>query len=165
MTPVRTGGLTALLCWTLAACAPPVADDTVPSEPSGTEAVVLTVAPTSVWRELRIDGTTDLPDGTVLSYRVTHALATELPPSEWPAQNLMADGTAVVLGGQYGARLNTTYWPKGNVLVEVQFPVAAQPPDITKRYGAFGEQLTGDNVTALGSSKVATAAHTFEWTR
>ena len=127
--------------------------------------MILAVAPTTAWRELRIDGTTDLPDGAVLSYRVTHALANELPPSEWPAQTLMADGTAVVLGGEYGARLNTTYWPAGRVLVEVQFPVAAQPPDIADRYGAFGEKLTGDNVTALGSSKIAAATHTFEWTR
>ena len=165
MTPVRMRGLIAVLCCTVAACAEPSIDGALTPEPSGTEPVVLTVAPTSAWRELHIDGTTDLPDGAVLSYRVTHAVANELPPSEWPAQNLMSDGTAVVLDGQYGARLNTTYWPKGSVRVEVQFPIATQPTDISTRYGAFGEALMGDNVTVLGSSKVVTAADTFEWTR
>ncbi len=166
MTPVRTVRLTAVLCWTLAACASPATtDEPAAAGTSGTEPVMLAVAPTTTWRELHIDGTTDLPDGAVVSYRVTHALANELPPSEWPAQNLMADGTAVVLEGRYGARLNTTYWPEGSVRVEVQYPVAAQPPDISNRYGAFGEQLTGDNVTAFGASKVATASHTLEWPR
>lgn len=154
-----------MLCCAVAACAGPGTDGAVPPEPGGTETVALTVAPTLSWRELRIDGTTDLPDGAVLSYRVTHAAANELPPSEWPAQNLMSDGTAVVLDGQYGARLNTAYWPKGSVRIEVQFPIATQPADISTRYGAFGEALMGDNVTVLGSSKVVAAADTFDWTR
>ncbi|HCE03490.1 MAG TPA: hypothetical protein DEQ98_09630 [Acidobacteria bacterium] len=126
---------------------------------------MLSVTHESRWRELRVEGATDLPDGAVLSYRVTHALANELPPSEWPAQNLIADGTAAVQEGKYGARLNTTYWPKGSVQVEVQFPIAPQPPTIRTRYGNFGEELTGNNVTVLGSSKVVTAEHTFNWTR
>jgi hypothetical protein len=47
----------------------------------------------------------------------------------------------------------------------VQFPIATQPTDISTRYGAFGEALMGDNITVLGSSKVVTAADTFDWTR
>lgn len=165
MTSVRRRASVVVLCCAVAACGEPGTDADVPPISGGTEAVVLTVAPTSAWRELRIDGTTDLPDGAVLSYQVTHAAANELPPSEWPAQNLMSDGTAVVLDGQYGARINTTYWPKGSVRVEVQFPVATQPADINTRYGAFGEALMGDNVTILGSSQVVTAGETLDWTR
>ena len=94
MTPVRMRASIAVLCCAVAACAGPGTDGAVPPEPGGTETVALTVAPTLSWRELRIDGTTDLPDGAVLSYRVTHAAANELPPSEWPATN--ASGAAVV---------------------------------------------------------------------
>ena len=147
-------------------CAPTIGSDAGSGGGStGEEAVALAVEHRSRWRELRIEGTTDLPDGAVVSYRVTHALADVLPPSEWPAQNLIADGTAVVQESQYWARLNTTYWPAGDVRVQVRFPVAPQPTAVSGRYGAFGEHLTGDNVTILGASKVVTAEHTLEWTR
>ena len=146
-------------------CAPSVLDNTGASVPEGDQVVALAVDHRAQWRELRIEGTTDLSDGAVVSYRVTHALATELPPSEWPARNLIADGTAVVQEGQYWARLNTTYWPPGAVQVEVQFPVAPQPDGVRTRYGDFGEHLTGDNVTSFGDSKVVTAEHTLEWRR
>ena len=141
-------------------CGPATGSDAGPGSGStGGEAVALAVDHRSRWRDLRIEGTTDLPDGAVVSYRVTHALGEELPPSEWPAQNLIADGTAVVQENQYWARLNTTYWPAGDVRVQVRFPVAPQPAAVSSRYGEFGEQLTGDNVTILGASKVVTAEH------
>jgi len=165
MTLVRRLVLTVLIGWSVAACSEPAGGGGPSQEPSGAESVMLSITHESRWRELRVEGATDLPDGAVLSYRVTHALANELPPSEWPAQNLIADGTAAVQEGKYGARLNTTYWPKGSVQVEVQFPIAPQPPTIRTRYGNFGEELTGNNVTVLGSSKVVTAEHTFNWTR
>jgi len=117
------------------------------------------------WRELRMEGTTDLPDGAVVSYNITHALAEEVPQNTWPAQNLISDGTAVVQESQYWARLNTTYWPVGDVRVRVQFPVAPQPASVRERYGKFGEHLSGDNVTILGASKVVTLEHTLKWTR
>jgi len=145
-------------------CAPPTSGGPG-SVSSGGETVVLAVDHRSRWRELRIEGSTDLPDGSVVSYHVSHALAEDLPPSEWPAQNLIADGTAVVQQSQYWTRLNTTDWPAGAVRVHVQFPVAPQPAPVRGRYGEFGEHLTGDNVTIIGASKVVTAEHTLEWTR
>ena len=157
-----------LTSWVLSVvgCGPATGRDTGwGSGSSGAETVVLTVDHRSRWRELRIEGTTDLPDGAVVSYHVAHALSSELPPSEWPAQNLIADGTAVVQESRYWARLNTTYWPAGDVRVQVQFPVAPQPAAVGERYGGFGEHLTGDNVMILGASKVVTAEHTLEWTR
>ena len=132
---------------------------------SGTETVLLAVGHQTRWRDLRIEGETDLPDGAVVTWRVTHALANELPRGEWPAQNLIADGTAVVQDGVYWTRLNTTYWLPGRVDVVVQFPVAPQPDAVRLRYGDFGENLTGDNVSALGGSRIVTAEHAFDWTR
>ena len=132
---------------------------------SGTETVMLAVEHETRWRELRIDGATDLPDGAVVTYQIAHALAGELPRGEWPAQNLISDGAAVVQAGVYWARFNTTYWPPGRVDVLVQFPVAPQPEPVRLRYGQFGEHLTGDNVSSLGGSKVVTAEHAFDWTR
>ena len=157
-----------LTSWILSigGCTPATGDGAGPGNASsGGVTVALSVDHRSRWRELRLEGTTDLPDGAVVSYHVTHALGEELPPSEWPAQNLIADGTAVVQESQYWSRLNTTYWPAGAVRVQVQFPVVPQPAAVRARYGAFGEHLTGDNVTILGGSKVVTAEHTLEWTR
>ncbi|HIN10766.1 MAG: hypothetical protein MK365_00890 [Vicinamibacterales bacterium] len=165
---MRRAGSVMIASWVLSigGCTPATGGDVGPgSGSSGGETVVLSVDHRSRWRELRIEGTTDLPDGAVVSYHVTHALAEELPPSEWPAQNLIADGTAVVQESQYWTRLNTTYWPAGAVRVQVQFPIAPQPATVRGRYGEFGEHLTGDNVTILGASKVVTAEHTLEWTR
>ncbi len=132
---------------------------------AGTERAALDVGHQSKWRELRVSGTTDLPDGAVLSYRVTHALTDEIAPAEWPAKNLITDGTAIVQAGQYWADLNTTYWPAGTVRIRVEFPVVPQPGSVQSVYGEFGERLEGDNVSSLGSSKVLTAEHVFEWTR
>ncbi len=131
----------------------------------GAETVLLAVSHQTRWRELRIEGETDLPDGAVVTWRVTHAAANEMPRGEWPAQNLITDGTAVVQDGVYWTRLNTIYWPPGRVGVIVQFPVAPQPDAVRLRYGDFGENLTGDNVSALGGSRVVTAEHAFDWTR
>ena len=74
-------------------CESPSGGDANPGNGSSDgETVVLTVEHRSRWRELRIEGTTDLPDGAVVSYHVAHALADELPRNEWPAQNLIVDG-------------------------------------------------------------------------
>lgn len=129
------------------------------------ETVVLEVDHRTRWRDLRLEGTTDLPDGAVVTYILTHALSSELPPSDWPAQNLIADGTAVVQTGRYWAQFNTTYWPPGKVDIQVQFPVAPQPDIVRARYGEFGERLAGQNVRSLGASNVVSTEHSFDWTR
>ena len=146
-------------------CAPAAGGDAAPGAgSSGGETVALAVDHLKEWRELRIEGSTDLPDGAVVSYRVTHALTDELPPSDWPARNLITDGTAAVQASQYWATLNTFNWPAGDVRVQVQFPLSPQPADVDERYGEFGEHLAGDNVSSLGASQVVTAEHTFAWT-
>ena len=161
------GLLAAAALW--AGCAPAPAGenagDAAGAANAGTETVALAVEHRTRWRQLWIEGETDLPDGSVVTWQLTHALGTELPRGEWPAQNLIADGTAVVQDGAYWTRLNTTYWPPGRVDVRVQFPVAPQPEPVRLRYGEFGERLTGGNVTVLGGSQVVTAEHAFDWTR
>lgn len=141
------------------------AENTVGSGNGGTETVRLEVGHETRWRELRIEGATDLPDGAVVTYQVTHALANELPRSDWPAPNLVTDGTAVVQDGVYWARLNTTYWSPGRVDVLAQFPAAPQPEPVRQRYGPFGEHLAGDNVESFGDARVVTARHAFDWAR
>ena len=164
---MRGAGVVILTGWVLSigGCSAPGGDADPGTESSAGETVALAVEHRSRWREVRIEGTTDLPDGAVVSYHVTHALADELPPSEWPAQNLITNGTSVVQDSRYWARLNTIYWPAGDVRVQVQFPVALQPAAVSRRYGEFGAHLTGDNVTTRGGSKVVTVEHTFAWTR
>ena len=150
-------------------CAPAPAGESIGDGPGGasggTETVTLAVGHQTRWRELRIEGETSLPDGAVVTYQVTHGLANELPRAEWPAQNLISDGAAMVHDGVYWTRLNTTYWPPGRVEVLVRFPVAPQPDPVRLRYGQFGEHLAGDNVSDLGGSRVVTAEHAFDWTR
>lgn len=161
------GALAAGALWLGCAPAPAGegAEDPAGGGNGGTETVRLAVDHQTSWRELLIEGETDLPDGAVVNLQITHAAANELPRREWPAQNLIADGSAVVQDGAYWTRLNTTYWPPGRVDVVVQFPVAPQPDTVRLRYGEFGENLTGDNVSDLGGSRVVTAEHAFDWTR
>ena len=129
---------------------------------SGTEPVLLTVETRSEWRVLWIEGETDLPDGALVNYRATHALARTAPTEEWPATNLIESGRATVQGGQYWAQINTLNWPAGDVTVLVQFPLPPQPPDVDTRYGEFGEHLTGENVTDLGGMKAIEVESRFE---
>ena len=153
----------AVLAALLAGCAP-VSDSGATLDsfiPEGTETVALTVWHRSEWRVLWVEGETDLPDGAYVNYRVTHELTRTAPVEEWPARNLIESGRAAVQNGEYWARVNTVNWPTGSVSVLIQFPLPPQPPGIVERYGAFGEHLTGENVTALNGMKAVQVDHTF----
>ena len=132
---------------------------------SGTETVRLEVTHRSEWRQLWIEGATDLPDGASVNYHVVHELAERAPSAEWPAGNLMSSGRAAVRDGQYWTRINTFNWPPGGVRVVVQFPLPPQPPEIEARYGALGEHLTGDNVVTLAGTKAVEVEHAFDHRR
>ena len=132
---------------------------------AGSETVRLSVEHRSEWRQLWIQGATDLPDGAFLNYSVTHELAASRPPEEWPATNLLESGRATVKDGQFWSIVNTLNWPNGNVRVLVQFPFPPQPPTIESRYGALGEHLTGENVTTLAGMKAVEVEHQFEHRR
>jgi hypothetical protein len=129
---------------------------------AGTETVALTIDHRSEWRVLWVEGETDLPDGAYINYRVTHELARTAPVEQWPSPNLIESGRATVQEGEYWARVNTLNWPAGAVDVVVQFPLPPQPPDVVRRYGEFGEQLTGDNVTVLNGMKAVEVRHTLQ---
>ena len=131
----------------------------------GFETVSLSVEHRSEWRQLWIQGATDLPDGAFLNYSVTHELAASSPPEEWPATNLLESGRATVKDGQFWSIVNTLNWPNGNVRVLVQFPFPPQPPPIESRYGQMGEHLTGENVTTLAGMKAVEVEHQFEHRR
>ena len=131
----------------------------------GSETVSLSLEHRSEWRQLWIQGTTDLPDGAFLNYSVTHELAASSPPDQWPATNLLESGRATVKDGQFWSTVNTLNWPNGNVRVLVQFPFPPQPSPIESQYGPLGEHLTGENVTTLAGMKAVEVEHQFEHRR
>ncbi len=131
----------------------------------GTEPVALTVDHRSEWRVLWIEGETDLPDGALVNYRVTHSVARSSPSEDWPATNLIDSGRATVQEGQFWSQINTLNWPAGEVEIVVQFPLPPQPSEVAARYGEFGEHLTGDNVSDLGGMKAVEVTHVFEHRR
>ncbi len=145
----------------------PTGESGEPAGAAGTdaEAVQLSVGHRSEWRELWVEGATDLPDGAHVNYRVTHEIAETAPADEWPVANLMETGRAAVLDGQFWTRINTYRWPAGQVRILVQFPLPPQPPEVDARFGAFGERLSGDNVTDLGGMKAVEVEHVFDHRR
>ena len=138
--------------------------DGIESDQRG-ETVSLTVGHRTQWRILWMEGTTDLPDGALVAYRITHKLARAQPADQWPAPNLMESGKAAVQDGQYWTRVNTTNWPNGEVRILIQFPVPPQPDFVVERYGQFGEKLTGDNVITVEGIKTIEVEETFQFRR
>ena len=130
-----------------------------------TETVELSISHRSEWRLLWLEGSTSLPDGAFVNYRVTHSMARIAPAEDWPAPNLIDSGRATVDSSQYWTRINTLNWPAGHVEVVVQFPLPPQPPEIMRRFGEFGEYLSGTNVTDLDGMKVVKVTYEFEHNR
>ena len=150
------------------ACGPSGGSDGAPDAAragAGTETVRLEVTHRSEWRQLWLEGVTDLPDGAHVDYQVVHELGERAPAAEWPAGNLISSGRAAVRDGQYWTRINTFNWPPGAVRVVVQFPLPPQPPEVEARYGEFGEHLTGDNVIELAGTKAVEVEHAFDHRR
>jgi len=137
----------------------------VSSNGVGTEKVALTVEHRSEWRKLWIEGSTDLPDGAFVNYTVTHDIGESMPADEWPAANLVESGRATVKESQYWTTVNTLNWPNGNVRILVQFPLPPQPAAVEARYGSFGENLTGSNITTLAGMNAVEVEHHFEHRR
>ena len=151
-----------VLALLLGGCSQVASETGAGTDTQGTEPVTLTVGHRSEWRVLWLEGETDLPDGAIVNYRVTHGLARTAPADEWPATNMIESGRATVQGGQYWTRINTFRWPAGEVRILVQFPLPPQPPAVLTRYGELGVHLTGDNVTNLDGMKAVEVEYVFE---
>ena len=132
---------------------------------SGMEPVRLAVEHRSEWRQLWIEGSTDLPDGAYVDYQVAHEMSDTAPAEDWPATNLIDAGRATVREGHFWTRINTFNWPRGSVRIVVQFPLPPQPAEVEARYGAFGERLTGENVVAVAGAQVVEVEHVFDHRR
>jgi len=165
----RTRSLGAALLVTVLALGPTIgcgtSEDAASDPTSGTETVELGVEHRSEWRQLWIEGSTDLPDGAFVDYQVTHEMGNTTPADEWPATNLIESGRASVTEGHFWTRINTFNWPRGNVRIVVQFPLPPQPAEVEARYGVFGEHLAGDNVVAVAGAKLVEVEHVLDHRR
>ena len=132
---------------------------------SDREPVQLSFEHRSEWRQLWIEGTTDLPDGAFVDYQVAHEMSDTTPAGEWPATNLIESGRASVTEGHFWTRINTFNWPRGSVRIVVQFPVPPQPAEVDARYGRLGERLAGDNVITVAGARIIEVEHVFDHRR
>ena len=140
----------------LITCAP-LKDNSEPAAPVG-ETVSLNLDARFEGDALKIEGATDLPDGALVGYEVSHEMAATVPYDQLPAENMQSRGTAPVASGTYTATVSIKNWPAGNVHVFVCFPTAGfpdakQPDEVISRYGETGENLTGENVSQEGPFK------------
>ena len=158
-------GTTLLVLLAAALAAGCGAGDAASDAAPGTESVRLDVEHRSEWRQLWIEGSTDLPDGAFVDYRVEHEAGRSTPAEDWPATNLIETGRATVAEGRFWTRVNTFNWPRGGVRVVVQFPLPPQPPEVESRYGALGERLSGDNVVTVAGAQVVEVEHAFDHRR
>jgi hypothetical protein len=117
---------------------------------------------------LSIQGTTDLPDRTLLLYDVAHEEMTTR--SDVPFDKLHTDGNLEVSGGRYATQVDLTGWPGGDLQVWVGFQTVLgvgtkQPDEIIERFGEAGEFLAGENVTETisGSFKRAEVIRFITW--
>jgi hypothetical protein len=136
----------------------PIGDTLAP--PPG-QTVQLTLSHRLDGATLWLEGDTDLPDGANVSYQVTHEYAaTEQAPE---GMLLMESSHVAVSGGRYSTSLSLEGWPAGDVRLFVAFPLPPQPEFIVERFGGTGENLAGDNVTAIGTFKSVEVVETIQF--
>jgi hypothetical protein len=120
--------------------------------------VALTITPSASDRTVVIDGQTDLPDGSVISYeliqelqyRQLHPDRSAPPPTIAPGQSgtpQIVTGSMKVADGRFEGIVSLADWPPGTVHVSVFFdPDPEQPPEVRAKFGANNEHLGGSNV-------------------
>jgi hypothetical protein len=101
-------------------------------------------------------GTTDLPDGSLIAYEVTHAVVAVG----------REDGTMLVTGGRFQRSVDLASWPPGRIEAWVAFQTILgttvhQPPAVLQRFGQMGERLRGANVTKTGELRRVEQEQTF----
>jgi len=99
---------------------------------------------------LRVQGTTDLPDGALLTYEVRHEQLAH--DTETPIDMLYTEGTFEVEDGRFGGPIDLSLFDAGPVDVMVAFQMdlpgdQVQPRAIRSRFGEHGELLAGSNVS------------------
>lgn len=146
----------------------PAPASTAWSKPQSLARVALTMTARLSQGMARIQGTTDLPNGTIIAYEVRHV--DMIRRTDLPVDKLFADGTSVVREGKYRSEVDLEGWPAGQIEVWVAFQTVMggkmrQPPDILKRFGEEGEFLSGPNVVQSGSLKRVELTRTVVLTR
>jgi hypothetical protein len=113
--------------------------------PSGTpfqgQSVTLTLSLGVNGTVLNIHGMTNLPDRTILLYKVSRVAP----------DPISTEGTLAVLNGEYATQVDLSGWTSGPVEVWVGFQTRPggnleQPQEVIERYGETGENLHGENV-------------------
>lgn len=141
--------------------------------PPGKGVPVIDYALSTSWsgKRLSVNGTTNLPDGTVLDYQVSHELLSMTlhehdNPEEAEANDkeiqkakslgysfkTNGDGYMVVSDGKFSFDADCSYFPPGRVEIWVSFlpgessyesPKEQQPQQVLDLYGVHGEYITG----------------------
>jgi hypothetical protein len=101
---------------------------------------------------LLLEGSANLPDGTILVVVVTHEQTSNPAacPSE-PLERCTAKTDAEVEDGAFTAEVDIAEWPPGRIDVRVALELEEgrnddQPDRVIERYGENGERLRGDQV-------------------
>lgn len=128
-----------------------------PSMPASAQPVHLTLNPYRQGSLLIVEGTTDLPNRTLLLYEVTEISAA--PRTE--------SGTMPVLDGRYARQVDITGWTADTIVVWVGFQTLLhgseqQPEEVIARFGEMGEFLYGDNVIEIDGLKRVEVSQTVE---
>lgn len=115
---------------------------------------------TKAGNSLQLEGTTDLPDGALVTYEVRHEQLAH--DTETPIEMLYTEGTFEVDGGRFGGPIDLSLFDTGAVEVMLAFQMDlpgddVQPRAIRSRFGEHGELLEGSNVStdAAGERRVA----------
>ena len=91
----------------------------------------------------RVSGTTDLPDGAVISYYWWHEIDTVDMDS-------VPGGQVTVANGRFAFASDLSAWPAGTATAYITFGVDSeeniQPKQVVDRFGSQGEHLGGPQV-------------------
>ncbi len=111
----------------------------------------ITLVPQVTGDTVTVSATTDLPDGTFIAlevyqvdeYRksISAGSPVEAESNPWVEYQYVE-----VAGGTFGAAFEIGHWPPGHARAVAFVSMHFQPPQVTDRFGADGEKLTGPNV-------------------
>jgi hypothetical protein len=129
-----------------------------PTPPANMQTVQIRLNPYLQGSLLVIEGSTDLPNRTLLLYEA----------KEGSTNPKVVNGTFPVLDGRFSRQVDLTGWHAGTIAVWVGFQTLLdgsekQPEEIIERFGEMGEFLYGDNVTETDGLKRVEVIQTVEF--